>query len=138
MGGAPEIGLFDMNQAMTSKLQDENQQNMHCGNCGNIGVTCKTQYIGTQKVMIIQVNFIDISGRKLKSKSIPLQNLDININGQTKKYELHYIIEHIGSNYNSGHYISYFKKNNTWYCANDRIITRIGTQQLPCVVFLEI
>ena len=81
--------------------------------------------------MIIQVNFIDIYGRKLKSKCIPLQNLDININGQTKKYELHYIIEHIGSNYNSGHYISYFKKNNTWYCANDTIITRIETQQLP-------
>merc|ERR1712240_260165 len=31
--GAPEIGLFDMNQAVTSKLQDENQQNMRCQNC---------------------------------------------------------------------------------------------------------
>merc|ERR1712002_1006492 len=98
--------MGDMNQAVTSKLQDENEQNMQCGNCG---VTYRTQYIGTQKVMIIQVNFIDIYGRKLKSKCIPLQNLDININGQTKKYELHYIIEHIGSNYNSGHYISYLK-----------------------------
>merc|ERR1712243_242318 len=135
---APETGLFDMNQAVTSKLQDENEQNMQCENCANIGVTYRTQYISTQKVMIIQVNFIDNYGRKLKSKCIPLQNLDININGQTKKYELHYIIEHIGSNYNSGHYISYFKKNNTWYCANDTIITRIETQQLPTQPYINI
>merc|ERR1712082_189482 len=94
--------------------------------------------IGTQKVMIIQVNLIDDYGRKLNSKCIPLQNLDININGQTKKYELHYIIEHIGSNYNSGHYISYFKKNNTWYCANDTIITRIETQELPSQPYINI
>merc|ERR1712126_108260 len=77
--GAPETGLFDMNQAVTSKLQDENEQNMQCGNCANIGVTYRTQYISTKKVMIIQVNFIDNYGRKLKSKCIPLQNLDINI-----------------------------------------------------------
>merc|ERR1712243_131606 len=135
---APETGLFDMNQAVTSKLQDENEQNMQCENCANIGVTYRTQYISTQKVMIIQVNFIDNYGRKLKSKCIPLQNLDININGQTKKYELHYIIEHISSNYNSGHYISYFKKNNTWYCANDTIITRIETQELPTQPYINI
>merc|ERR1711873_1499 len=136
--GAPESGHFDMNQAVTSKLQEEDERNIHCGNCGNIGVNYRTQYIGTQKVMIIQVNFIDDYGRKLNSKCIPLQNLDININGQTKKYELHYIIEHIGSNYKSGHYISYFKKNNTWYCANDTIITRIETQELPSQPYINI
>merc|ERR1712208_93985 len=80
----------------------------------------------------------DEYGTKLKSKCIPLQNLDININGQTKKYELHYIIEHIGSNLHSGHYKSYFKKNNTWYCANDRIITRIETQELPSQPYINI
>merc|ERR1711872_1177818 len=111
---------------------------MQCGNCANIGVTYRTRYIGTQKVMIIQVSFIDDYGRKLKSKCIPLQNLDININGQTKKYELYYIIEHIGSNYKSGHYISYFKKNNTWYCANDTIITRIEKQELPSQPYINI
>ena len=67
-----------------------------------------------------------------------LQNLDINVNGETKKYELQYIIEHIGFNYNSGHYKSYFKKNNTWYCANDTIITRIETQQLPTQPYINI
>merc|ERR1712240_742271 len=102
---APKTGLFDMNQAVTSKLQEENERNIQCGNCGNFGVNYSTQYIETQKVMIIQVNFIDDYRRKLKSKCIPLQNLDININGQTKKYELNYIIEHIGSNLHSGHYI---------------------------------
>merc|ERR1712115_185476 len=136
--GAPETGHFDMNQAVTSKLQEENERYMHCENCGNIGVNYRTQYIGTQKVMIIQVNFIDDYGRKLNSKCIPLQNLDININGQTKKYELHYIIEHIGSNYKSGHYMSYFKKNNTWYCANDRSITTIETQNLPTQPYINI
>merc|ERR1712215_282367 len=132
------MGLFDMNQAVTSKLQDENQQNMQCESCENFGVTYGPQYITTQKVMIIQVNFIDNYGSKLQSQCIPLQNLDININGQTKKYELHYIIEHIGSNLNSGHYMSYFKKNNTWYCANDRSITRIETQNLPTQPYINI
>merc|ERR1712243_220886 len=135
---APESGHFDMNQAVTSKLQEEDERNIRCGNCGNIGVNYRTQYIGTQKVMIIKVSFIDDDGRKLNSKCIPLQNLDININGQTKKYELHYIIEHIGSNYKHGHYKSYFKKNNTWYCANDRIITRIETEDLPSQPFINI
>ena len=91
--------------------------------------------------MIIQLSFVDFvdnMGMKSKSECIPLQNLDININGQTKKYELHYIIEHIGSNYNSGHYMSYFKKNNTWYCANDRSITRIETQNLQTQPYINI
>merc|ERR1711873_252498 len=76
---APETGLFDMNQAVTSKLQDENEQTMQCESCANVGVTYRTQYIRTQKVMIIQLNFIDNYGSKLKSKCIPLQNFDINI-----------------------------------------------------------
>merc|ERR1712208_204171 len=135
---APKTGHFDMNQFVTSKLQEENERNIQCGNCGNFGINYSTQYIETQKVMIIQLNFMDEYGTKLKSKCIPLQNLDININGQTKKYELHYIIEHIGSNLHSGHYISYFKKNNTWYCANDRSITRIETQDLPSQPYINI
>ena len=96
---APENGFFDMNQAVRSKLQVEYHQDIQCGSCENIGVTIAPKLIGTQKVMIIQVNFIDSEGRKIQSRCSPLQNLDININGETKKYELHCIIEHIGSNY---------------------------------------
>merc|ERR1711962_519912 len=135
---APRTGFFDMKQAVTSKLEDVTEQNIECENCANVGVTYRTQYITTQKVMIIQLNFVDNFGIKLKSKCIPLPNFNININGQTKKYELHYIIEHIGSNYNSGHYMSYFKKNNTWYCANDTSITRIETQKLPTQPYINI
>merc|ERR1712240_704527 len=134
----PQTGHFDMNQAVRSKLQEENERNIQCGNCENIGVNYSTQYIGTQKVMIIQLNFIDDDGTKFESKCIPLQNLDININGQRKKYELHYIIEHIGPNLHSGHYKSYFKKNNTWYCANDKIITMIETEDLPSQPYINI
>merc|ERR1712243_259304 len=128
---APKTGHFDMNQFVTSRLQEEDVRNSRCGNCRQFGANYSTQFIETQKVMIIQLNFMDESLTKKKSKCIPLQNLDININGQTKKYELHYIIEHIGPNLHSGHYKSYFKKNNTWYCANDKIITRIETEDLP-------
>merc|ERR1712243_45015 len=128
---APKTGHFDMNQFVTSRLQEEDVRNSQCGNCQHFGANYSTQFIETQKVMIIQLNFMDESLTKKKSKCIPLQNLYININGQTKKYELHYIIEHIGPNLHSGHYKSYFKKNNTWYCANDKIITRIETQDLP-------
>merc|ERR1712239_42300 len=48
------------------------------------------------------------------------------------------LLIHIGSNYKSGHYISYFKKNNTWYYANDTIITRIETQELPSQPYINI
>ena len=34
--------------------------------------------------------------------------------------------------------MSYFKKNNTWYCANDRSITRIETQNLPTQPYINI
>merc|ERR1711867_211752 len=103
-----------------------------------MGANYSTEYIGTQKVLIIQLNFMNRSGTKKESQCIPLQNLDININGETKKYELHYIIEHIGPNLHCGHYISYFKKNNTWYCANDKVITRIGTEDLPSQPYINI
>merc|ERR1712115_495567 len=137
---APENRFFDINQAVRSKLQVEYHQDIQCGSCENIGVTIAPKLIGTQKVMIIQVNFIDSEGRKIQSRCSPLQNLDININGETKKYELQCIIEHIGFNYNSGHYMSYLKKNNTWYCANDRIITRIETnnyQLSPTSIYIR-
>merc|ERR1711873_311268 len=99
----PKTGYFDMNQFVTSRLQEEDVRNSRCGNCRQIGANYSTQFIETQKVMIIQLNFMDESLTKKKSKCIPLQNLDININGQTKKYELHNIIEHIGPNLHSGH-----------------------------------
>merc|ERR1712115_415305 len=138
---APNTGFFDMKQAVTSKLEDATEENIQCESCGNFGATFTTEYITTQKVMIIQLSFlefVDNMGLKSKSECIPLQNLDININGQTKNYELQYIIEHIGNTYNSGHYMSYFKKNNTWYCANDRSITRIETQNLPTQPYINI
>merc|ERR1711873_194465 len=49
-----------------------------------------------------------------------------------------HIIEHIGPNLHCGHYISYFKKNNTWYCANDKVITMIGTEDLPSQPYINI
>ena len=45
----PQTGHFDMNLAVTSKLQEENELNIQCGNCENIGVNYSTQYIGTQR-----------------------------------------------------------------------------------------
>merc|ERR1712089_106402 len=105
---------------------------------GHVGAKYTTELIKTQKVMIIQINFMDKFLRKKQSTCIPLQNLDININGQTKKYELHYIIQHIGPNLQSGHYKSYFKKNNTWYCANDTMITTIETENLPNQPYINI
>merc|ERR1712240_886178 len=86
---APKAGHFDMNQFVTSRLQEEDVRNSQCGNCRHFGANYSTQFIETQKVMIIQLNFMDESATKKKSKCIPLQN-----------------------------YKSYFKKNNTWYCAN--------------------
>merc|ERR1712002_1362052 len=135
---APATGNFDMNQFVTSSLQEEDVRDSQCGNCRQSGANYSTEYIGTQKVLIIQLNFMNRSSTKKESQCIPLQNLDININGETKKYELHYIIEHIGPNLHCGHYISYFKKNNTWYCANDKIITRIETEDLPSQPYINI
>merc|ERR1712240_950272 len=109
---APQTGPFDMNQFVTSRLQEEDVRDSRCGNCRQFGANYSTEFIGTQKVLIIQLNFMNTSLTKKESQCIPLQNLDININGETKKYELHYIIQHIGPNLHCGHYISYFKKNN--------------------------
>merc|ERR1712082_110299 len=67
---APENGFFDMNQAVRSKLQFEYHQDIQCGSCENIGVTIAPKVIGAQKVMIIQVNFIDSEGRKIQSRCI--------------------------------------------------------------------
>ena len=110
---APKTGHFDMNQFVTSRLQEEDERNIQCGNCRQFGANYSTQFIETQKVMIIQLNFMAESATKKKSKCIPLQNLDININGQTKKYELHYIIEHTGPNLHSGRQDVHFRTNET-------------------------
>merc|ERR1711962_1243780 len=135
---APEDGHFDMNQFVTSKLQEEELRLTLCEDCGCVGAKYNTELIETQKVMIIQINFFDNFLRKKPSTCIPLQNLDINVNGQTKKYELHNIIQHIGDTLQSGHYKSYFKKNNTWYCANDTEITTITTENLPNQPYINI
>merc|ERR1712126_352496 len=68
---APKTGHFDMNQFVTSKLQEEDVRNSQCGNCGHFGANYSTQYIETQKVMIIQLNFMDEYATKVKSKCIP-------------------------------------------------------------------
>ena len=65
-----------------SIFQDGSHGDVQCGKCPNIGVNYEPQYIRTQNIMIIQLYFIDDGGTKLESKCSPVQNLDININGQ--------------------------------------------------------
>merc|ERR1712101_26241 len=56
---APKTRHFDMNQFVTSRLQEEDVQNIQCENCRHFGANYSTQFIETQKVMIIQLNFMD-------------------------------------------------------------------------------
>merc|ERR1711962_807160 len=65
---APNTGHFDMNQFVTSKLQEEDVRRTLCENCRHVGAKYTTELIETQKVMIIQINFMDEFLRKKKIK----------------------------------------------------------------------
>lgn len=47
------------------------------------------------------------------------------------KYELIGISQHRGSSINGGHYVSYVKKGQQWFCANDSSISSVAVASVP-------
>ena len=92
----------------------------------------KLEITHTKQFLMLQLLLFDWEGNKSTQTCIPLQNLEIIVGGVDKKYELQCIIEHQGTSVLSGHYVSYFKiSDDSWYEANDTIITPKRTQELP-------
>lgn len=48
------------------------------------------------------------------------------LTGQEGQYECDAFVEHRGLNMGSGHYVSYIKKDNRWWCCNDTRVTPVS------------
>ena len=64
--------------------------------------------------------------RKLLSHCTPLPHLEIpSPDGISHKFVLEGIIEHLGDSLNSGHYVTYIKKQNQWYHISDQSVNPV-------------
>ena len=71
-------------------------------------------------ILIIQVSKFDNYLKKIRRNICPEDCFEIT-SGET--YELVSIINHIGTNHNSGHYVTFVKRENSWLECNDKTIT---------------
>ena len=97
--------------------------------CNNVSANQKLEIIDTRQFLILQLVLFDSEGKKSTRQCTPLQNLELNVRDVHKKYQLECIIEHIGNTVQTGHYVSYFKRNDMWYRASDLSIK--ATKNLP-------
>jgi len=68
-------------------------------------------------LQLTRITAIGITPIKYLAKIYP--PLQVQINDQSPLLELNQIIVHTGENFNSGHYVCYFKCNHNWYLYND-------------------
>ena len=113
-----------------STLEDTECERI-CPKCSNIGANQKLEIIDTRQFLILQLVLFDSEGQKSTRQCTPLQNLELNVRDVHKKYQLECIIQHIGNTVETGHYVSYFKRNDIWYRASDADISIKATQELP-------
>ena len=90
-----------------------------------IKVTKKIKIKKYPKILILCLNRFNNDNSKINTKvDIPeLFNFD------KKSYELYGICNHYGDS-SGGHYIAFCKNNNIWYKFNDKIVTKLDTNEL--------
>ena len=63
--------------------------------------------------------------KKIFKESEPFSVVDINTSHGTKIYKVIATIEHTGHEIETGHYMSYVLKNDTWYCCDDERVEKL-------------
>ena len=108
-------------------------ENCLCQNCGKRGI----QQISRKFLIVPEVFCLVLKRFEFKDGSI-IKNNDhflfndiLNMTEFTTEedrnislmYQLHACIEHIGSTTNDGHYVTYTRYGNKWFCMNDTTVT---------------
>ena len=78
-------------------------------------------------VLVIQINRVKWKNKLVKNRvkidvpeSLDMTKFCSDIQGKHADYSLCGLIEHCGDSCESGHYIAYARRNNCWYCFDDR------------------
>ena len=93
-----------------------------CDDCNTNVSSKQIKLFSSCKYIIIQFKRFVVSGnrtRKNNKETEPFSFVDIETLQGIERYEVVATIEHIGEEMKSGHYISYIKRNNTWFQCND-------------------
>ena len=110
-------------------FQKEEQVIRNCESC-NASVSLKQIKLSSSTTYIIIhfKRFYVTSGKSYKysDETEPFSFVEIDTLEGIKRYEVIATIEHEGSNMIRGHYISYIKQNDTWFCCDDTKITELG------------
>ena len=124
---------FDMETALMNTLYRQTVLNdsTPCSNpkCKKTGLLEKMLLTMLRQFLIVNILLNDSRDGKLPDKCIPLQQFEVNALDMTHKYKLLCIIEHLGASVTSGHYVIYFKKDDTWYRASDSDVEIVNLEE---------
>ena len=135
----------NLNKLFDKYFQSEKLEDYKCDQCKETNCYKKSQLLNTPKYLIVQLKrFLFQSDTMSYSKIMtpveyPLY-LDVdnylienNINKKLNNkniYNLNTIINHLGSNFNGGHYTSFHKIQDKWFLADDEDIREIPNNNL--------
>ena len=135
----------NLNKLFDKYFQSEKLEDYKCDQCKKTNCYKTSRLLNTPKYLIVQLkrflfqqetmNYSKIT----KAVEYPLyldldnylieNNINENINNKTI-YNLNTIINHLGSNFNGGHYTSFHKIQDKWFLADDEDINQINNDRL--------
>ena len=125
---------FNMEEAISDMLNSSEKVEKRCVTPGCLSNECNQKLIIKPEpplFFMVQLKFFDNDENKKKNHCYPAHQIELDINGEKIKYNLEMIVEHLGRELNSGHYVSYIKKEGKWCFANDLVTTYIDEIRLP-------
>ena len=123
-----------MEQCLQHHMKDEtlsDENSWKCPKCKQRRVSSKTIFLSKiPEVLVIHLKRFDIFGNKRENMvAYPLYDLDLQPfthlqDNENPMYELYAVNNHIGTQ-DFGHYYSYCRFGQQWYCFNDEQVFKI-------------
>jgi len=128
----PQLTLRDCLDVHCAAEILDGENKYYCEYCKECTVSEKQLSFTTlPEVLCIHIKrfkYGNLSGGTKQDEKISFQKnleLPLNTTGQSADYELIGIINHQGSSVNSGHYVSYVKRDDSWYEFNDSYVSQV-------------
>ena len=121
---------LELYNLLNNYFKVNNIEDVYCEKCNKNIIKKRFTYLWQLPyILIIHINKTDDDDNYKYKYPLELDMIRYihpeNINDKEYKYELYAINIRIRFNYESGHYYSYCKNNDTWYRYNDKYINKI-------------
>ena len=112
-----------------------------CGKCGAIEGNQMIKPESEPDFVMVNFNLFKSDMTKINVESYPFDSVEISTDQGASVYNVIGSIEHLGGNIHHGHYVSYIKLGQSWFCCNDSAITQLDdyltATRKPYIVFLK-